>query len=326
MRSSKLQWTSLKSVDKLSNEAEFWCPKKGYWYPYSETPIYAWKCGCKRLSNVVSIITSVKDRHQDFIVCLDSLAKIEVTHKKIAVEHVVHDADINASRKISIQLFSKHHTVYHRAQDKGLYNGFNIGVAISSGNYIAFLNSDDYYEANFISESVKTLTENQAAWVFGDTYWHTKNGSLFYKSKSEYFVKPYLNYSRFHHTTVLARREIFETIGVFPEYLKGKKVSYCADYAWFLNAQKHGYYGLYNGEIIGHMNEGGASSDSQARIAREAMKIAIDQFPNHSISIYIIWIGRMIWNSKLSQKLRAKNKLLTRFSLKLYSIYLWSAS
>jgi hypothetical protein len=104
--------------------------------------------------------------------------------------------------------------------------------------------------------------------------------------------------------------------------VNGKKIRYCADYAWFLKAQKSGFFGIHVPQIIGHMNEGGASSDSQVVIGREAMKLACLIFPEKKVSIRIIWNLRMAFNSRISNWLQKTFPLFTLGTRKIYSIYL----
>jgi GT2 family glycosyltransferase len=264
------------------------------------------------------VITSVIDRKKEFIECLISLKKLDIREGD-SIEHIVHDATLSDSRKNEIEIFSKWHTIYHQSSDEGIYHGFNIGLKLSHGNYICFLNSDDKYNRNFISKSLETIEKSNCEWSFGDTVLIGENKSIFMEGKWDYFLRPYLNFTRFHHTSVMTKKATFNIVGAFPEYIKKRKIEFCGDYAWFLKAQKMGFYGVHNSEIVGQMSLGGATSGSGLKIYLEAMRIAGAVWNKNRISIRVVWILRAAFNGKLLQSLFRRHDTFFYFTRRVYS-------
>ena len=216
------------------------------------------------------------------------------------MEHVIQDGG-GPSRVKIIESHSKFHTILSTSPDFGLYSGFNMGLKLASGNYIGFLNSDDMYEKFFLEKSITHLNASGCDWVFGNIIIKQNKANYYIPGKVDYFMKPWMNFSRFHHNTVLARREIFEKIGHFPETLMGRKLKYCADYWWFIRAQQSGFIGVYCPDLIGFMQDGGASSGSKKEIYQEAAFVAQTLYPSKTLQIRIIWLLRFIDNEYLSR-------------------------
>lgn len=54
-------------------------------------------------------------------------------------------------------------------KDKGIYDAMNKGIQISTGKYIAFMNSDDWYEKDVLGKVLPILEKSEAEVVYGDT-------------------------------------------------------------------------------------------------------------------------------------------------------------
>jgi hypothetical protein len=140
-------------------------------------------------------------------------------------------------------------------------------------------------------------------WTFGNIIIRFENGySSYIPGRTTYYLKPWLNFSRFHHNTVLAKREMFKKIGEFPTEIDGRPIEFCADYYWFLSAQKANFVGGYIPSLIGYMNWGGVSAGSKLRIYSEAAFVASKVYPNKRTEITITWILRYLDNNLLTHK------------------------
>lgn len=296
-----------------------WCPIIKRWDSFSKDIRY---CNCEigKFETTLSVITAVKDRAVEFENCIKSLSEQNFLNSNAnSVEHIVQDAGGDESRISKIERYAKVHTVLSFQKDQGLYSAFNIGLSMSQGSYIAFLNSDDFYERRFLTKSINVLTHSNADWSFGNIIIRFENGqSAYIPGKSNYDFKSWLNFSRFHHNTVIANRRMFEVLGNFPTKLNGREIKFCADYFWFLSAQRAGFVGVYIPSLIGYMNWGGVSSGKKLPIYREAAHVALKVFPEKRIEIIVNWFLRYLDNQYLNHRLLQRFRGILR---KIYTHY-----
>jgi len=202
-------------------------------------------------------------------------------------EHIIIDGDSeDGTLKYLINKKSQKLS-YISEPDSGIYDAMNKGLLKSTGAYVCILNSDDWYEPDFLEKSIKAIEASGADWVFGNNMFHYQDGTTnIIPGDPFYEYKSWSTLTRFHHTTVLAKRECFDAVGNFPTVLKNKKssefkLSICADYKWFLRLQKAGYRGFYVKDIMGHMRWGGISTSQTARAYLEGKLVALSEFKNH---------------------------------------------
>jgi glycosyltransferase involved in cell wall biosynthesis len=214
-------------------------------------------------------------------------------------EHVVVDG-LSSDRTLEILA---HHPRENRKviseTDEGIYDAFNKGVLRANGKYICFLNGDDWYEPQFLQLAVSALEETGADWVFGDNTFHFENKKTrVIEGDPNYFQDPWKDFSRFHHTTVLAKKELFTRVGFFPRKIerglfKGKTLFIANDYYWFLKCQESGAHGVKVSSIMGHMSWGGLSTTKHVRANLEAFLIASTMY-GFRPRLLAIWIRRLV--------------------------------
>ena len=144
-------------------------------------------------------------------------------------------------------------------KDSGISDAFNKGVRCARGEYIKFLNADDYLPADFIEKSVEILGQHpSAAFIFGDMVMIDGNGKTTMQILGDADYGSWLNYlvPRVNHPTFLVRRSVYEKHGLFdPAW------HYAMDYEWLLRVHQAGEIGLYAPNILIYAQEGGASSN-----------------------------------------------------------------
>lgn len=161
--------------------------------------------------------------------CADSL--VHQTYKNIEII-LVDDGSTDATGALCDQLADLHSNfrVVHK-QNGGLASARNTGFEEASGEYVAFIDSDDFVHSQYIELLLKTVLENQSDFSFC-TYrgyenvhevreWTAKQYS-FAQLQKENFTRENLNWelamgTRFSIEIVVAwnklyRREIFEKI------------------------------------------------------------------------------------------------------------------
>lgn len=120
---------------------------------------------------LVSIITVVfnlikANRSNSFIKCIESVHN--QTYKNI--EHIVIDGASNDGTIDIIEKYAaKGWIKYISEPDNGIYDAMNKGGELSNGEYILFLNSDDYLSnKEAINESINALQKTYADYSYAD--------------------------------------------------------------------------------------------------------------------------------------------------------------
>ena len=113
-----------------------------------------------------------------------------------------------------------------RQQNAGVSTARNNGVAASKGDYICFLDADDWWEPTFLEEMNQLIEDYPDAGIYGANYYYVKNGK-----KRVQLDAPtgYINYCKVYAEklcmplwtgAVCIPRAIFDETGGFKSHLK----------------------------------------------------------------------------------------------------------
>lgn len=140
------------------------------------------------------------------------------------------DSAINAERVLSES--SVHHKLI-RQENAGVSMARNNGVAQSKGDYLCFLDADDWWALNFLQEISKLIEEYPDAGIYGTNYTivnETKHKTRVAPIGVEPgFEKGYINYCQVYAKTlampltsisVAIPRAVFDEMGGFPRGIK----------------------------------------------------------------------------------------------------------
>ena len=161
-------------------------------------------------------------------------------------------------------------SVWLSEPDRGIYDAFNKGVALSTGQYIQILNSDDWMSPDQIERAVSVLQATRADFVFGDIWLYGWRGQdVFVPGDPSYGSKIREHMPSLAQTTACCARRIFEKVGLFRV---GMRIA--SDYDWFLRAHLAGFRGVHDASILGHMLAGGISTTAQRSAIIEGFVIS----------------------------------------------------
>ncbi len=189
------------------------------------------------------------------------------------IEHIIVDG---ASKDRTLEIVrseGKHVAKVVSEPDSGIYDAYNKGLMLASGEIIGFLNSDDFYFSETVIEKVMSVFEDESIDAcYGDLVYvdrkNTDKVTRHWKSRS---YKDGLFKDAFvpAHPTLFLRRSVYDKAGGF-------NLAYrlAADYEFMLRIYHQlNINSVYIPEIFVKMRTGGATGESLANIRRQNEEI-----------------------------------------------------
>ncbi|MBK2094781.1 glycosyltransferase [Francisella philomiragia] len=145
--------------------------------------------------------------------------------------------------------------------DNGIYDAMNKGIKLATGDYIGFLNSDDYYTNDIFEEYNIALIKEIVDYIYSDTVFYNINKSWSCECdppESFKFANSLHKGTQFCHQTLYVKREVFNKVGLFDTSFK-----ISADYDFFLrlfNYKNNYFKGVYLSKKTCFFKMGGTSS------------------------------------------------------------------
>lgn len=134
--------------------------------------------------NLISIITPVYNVEDKYLKeCLKSI--INQTYKNIELLLIIDKKDIKNYNICNTFKNKDKRIKIITVENKGVSSNRNIGIKKTKGKYIAFVDSDDYIEKDYIEKLYKNIIETNSEISFCGTYVEYKNKTF----KNYYFKK-----------------------------------------------------------------------------------------------------------------------------------------
>lgn len=216
----------------------------------------------------ISVVTTVRNAERTLGRTIDSVARQTVP----GLEYIVVDACSTDGTLDIIRASSGVITHWISEKDRGISDGFNKGIALSRGRYVALVNADDWLSDGQLSAGIQALESSGADFAFGDLVYHDAAGKQLHRVTGDRDYARRIGYTMpaLNHPTVIVRRTAYEQHGLFD-----LKWRLAMDYELLLRFHRAGCRGIYEPRINGHMTLEGVS-DRQGRAAlREVRDISI---------------------------------------------------
>lgn len=206
----------------------------------------------------ISIVTVCYNSEKHIRTAIESV--INQTYDNI--EYIIIDGASTDGTLDIVKSYGNKITKIISEPDNGIYDAMNKGFKTATGDYLALINSDDFYTNEKVIEHViKKLQEKKTDCIFGDLIYVEENNPekqvRYWKSKE--FVKGSFK-TGWHpaHPTFIVKKDIYEKYGYFSLDFK-----LAADFELMLRfLEKNQISSCYLPEPMVKMRLGGATNQS----------------------------------------------------------------
>lgn len=176
------------------------------------------------------------------------------------IQMIVVDGDSQDDTVSIVEPFLSGDDVLQSEPDAGIYDALNKGLALATGDIIAFLHSDDlFFDDNIIATVVAAFSESRVDLVYGDISFFSGTDVTKVKRRyrSDEFTERNLAWGHMPaHPGIFIRREIYDEVGLFET-----DYAIAADYEFLCRVIKHpNLKTLYLRSILVRMQLGGIST------------------------------------------------------------------
>ncbi|MCB0753741.1 MAG: glycosyltransferase [Ignavibacteriae bacterium] len=216
----------------------------------------------------ISIITVCKNSESTILKCIESVLNQSYNN----LEYIIVDG-VSSDKTISIITgFRDKISKIISEPDSGIYDAMNKGVQASSGDYILFLNADDFLiSENTIDNFAEYLSSekiNKADIYFGKVLIFNNENGIGNLWKAAKVSKYSLFRGSIPHPATFFKSESFKKCGLFDITYK-----ISADYEWFVRALiKYHLTFVRNEIIVSVFNKGGVSTKNSDEIIKNEKK------------------------------------------------------
>ena len=227
---------------------------------------------------LISVITVVYNGEKH----LERTIKSVLDQSYRNIEYIIIDGN---SLDKTIEIIEKYEEFidYWRSEpDEGISDAFNKGFIFSTGDFIAFLNADDWYEPDGVNIIVSEMNTEYAIYS-GHVNMHSDDGRKFEKLHRSQ-PNRLLQTMRVAHPSTFVAREVFDKVGKFSMDYK-----YAMDYDFMLRAMLNGFEIKIVNQVVANMLLGGNSSDTR-KVFKDELEVKNKNLGNkieHRIWYYL---------------------------------------
>jgi len=225
----------------------------------------------KPLISIVTVVYNCEDYMEESI-----RSVIGQTYDN--VEYIIIDGGSTDATLSIIKQHASQIDCWVSEKDEGIYDAMNKGAALATGEYVAFLNADDWYELSTIEDVADAIKKDpDLVYVFGNIG-VSDNGI---QKKIVYpRLKKYKTKIPFGHPTLFLRREVFQKYEFSHEY---KVIS---DYDLIIKLITNKYKHAYIDKKLTNFRVGGIST--QERVYDEHFRLFREHFGLFHAVLYIV--------------------------------------
>ena len=147
------------------------------------------------------------------------LSVVNQTYKNI--EHIIIDGN-SKDNTINICKSYSHISKILSEPDKGIYDAFNKGIKLATGDIIGFLNADDtFYNKNSIQDIIETFKQKNIDIVYGNLEYINEEGKIIRNWLSQSYKKGLVKKAWMPaHPTFYCKKDIYDRLGGYNDSFK----------------------------------------------------------------------------------------------------------
>ncbi len=222
-------------------------------------------------ANTVTVITVCYNSRATLAKSLRSVAKQTYPH----VEHILIDGASTDGTHAVIEQFRSGLARVVSESDAGIYDAMNKGVALATGEVVAFLNADDWYAApDVLNRVMGVMQAEQLDALFGDVEFFQPNDPqrVVRRYNSGHFTPARVGWGWMPaHPALFVRKSLFDRFGSF-------RTDYriAGDFEWIARVFPHAELRhRHLAQVLVRMQMGGASTSglgATIRMNREMLR------------------------------------------------------
>ena len=209
-------------------------------------------------------------------ICRNAAATIEKTLSSVAdqqldadrYEHIVIDG---SSQDETLDIIRKYQRVRWISEpDEGIADAFNKGLSMARGDYLLYLNADDYlHDSAVLSDTEAFLSDNdRPSWIVGDLATMETDRPTIFSPRLPVSCLSMMFYCRVSHPSVfLKRKALNELDGFHTQY------QVCMDYDLWQRMCERGYRPVHMRRVVSVFATDGISSAGSASQLHERREI-----------------------------------------------------
>jgi glycosyltransferase involved in cell wall biosynthesis len=274
--------------------------------------------GGKRFQNIkrdniesiplVTIITVVFNNVATIKNCIESV--LNQTYPNI--EYIVIDGASNDGTIDCIDSFSEKIDYFFSEKDSGIYNAMNKGLKVARGEYIAFLNADDFYLSEAVELSVNNILKNDLDLSYAGFYYADENGVAIVADEAKPWAEALLVEGvPGGHETLFLSKQCYNNLNGYDESYR-----LAADYHLFVRSFFAGYKAGPLQQNILVMMPGGTSFNEEVGIRenRRVLEFCFGQLSQdffeflYGLKYYKNWHGYPVDDKAVDYYLSEANK------------------
>lgn len=160
-------------------------------------------------------------------ISFNAKATIEKTLKSVAnqsynnIEHIIVDGG-SKDNTIDICNSFSHISKTISEPDKGVYDAFNKGLRLATGDIIGFLNADDtFYNKNSIQDIADAFNQNRVDIVYGNLDYINGKGTVIRNWRSQSYKKGLIKQAWMPaHPTFYCKKDVYDRLGGYNDSFK----------------------------------------------------------------------------------------------------------